>query len=204
MTEQGGRWPNSPRARCKAHRKSGRQCQAYPVKGTDVCTVHGGSAPQVRRRGAVVAELTDWGVNDEHVDPGEQLLRLIAQSARRAAYYGHLLERAHAGDLQPVYLVGKGVSALIGQKTLSKDDGTTIELGEFVRGLVELEERERDRCAKWCGMAVAAGLEARRVALEERTAAALERALIGALEAAGLGERLHELLPAIAERLDAA
>jgi hypothetical protein len=42
------------------------------------------------------------------------------------------------------------------------------------------------------------------VALEEHTAATLERALIGALEAAGLGERLHELLPAIAERLDAA
>jgi hypothetical protein len=35
--------------KCSAHRTDGAECQAYAIKGSNVCRVHGGSAPQVRR-----------------------------------------------------------------------------------------------------------------------------------------------------------
>lgn len=44
--------PHDPR-RCTGHAKrSGRQCQSYPLAGGTVCRKHGGSAPQVRAANA--------------------------------------------------------------------------------------------------------------------------------------------------------
>lgn len=65
------------------------------MRGAAVCGVHGGRAPQVRARALVRAEVSSWGLTDEHVDPGETLLRLVSQSARRANLYAGLLERAY-------------------------------------------------------------------------------------------------------------
>ena len=39
-------------SQCSAHRKGGGECRAQAVSGTNVCRVHGGNAPQVRRRAA--------------------------------------------------------------------------------------------------------------------------------------------------------
>ena len=39
-------------SQCTAHRKGGGECRAQAVAGTNVCRVHGGNAPQVRRRAA--------------------------------------------------------------------------------------------------------------------------------------------------------
>lgn len=38
--------------RCNATNKRGKPCGAWAVRGTAVCKVHGGMAPQVRRKGA--------------------------------------------------------------------------------------------------------------------------------------------------------
>jgi hypothetical protein len=39
-----------PAVRCRAHStRTGKPCQKYAIKGGAVCTVHGGSAPQVIR-----------------------------------------------------------------------------------------------------------------------------------------------------------
>ena len=38
--------------KCKAHRQDGQPCQAWAIRGATVCRVHGGSAPQVKRKAA--------------------------------------------------------------------------------------------------------------------------------------------------------
>jgi hypothetical protein len=43
----------------------------------------------------VVLELAKWGLEDSTVDPGEVLLRLVAQSAARCELYGRLLGEAY-------------------------------------------------------------------------------------------------------------
>ena len=36
--------------RCSARRKNGSVCRNYAIRGGNVCRIHGGGAPQVRRR----------------------------------------------------------------------------------------------------------------------------------------------------------
>jgi uncharacterized Zn finger protein (UPF0148 family) len=50
-----GGWRNpvknlTPEQRCKAHKKTGEQCQLPPINGTTVCGSHGGRAPQVKAK----------------------------------------------------------------------------------------------------------------------------------------------------------
>ena len=42
----------SPARRCTALNSSGQQCKKAPIRGGTVCTVHGGSAPQVKAKAA--------------------------------------------------------------------------------------------------------------------------------------------------------
>lgn len=72
-----------------------RPCTKYAIDGGTVCRQHGGSAPQVRAKAQVRAEVMKWGLGDTTVDPGETLLRLVSQSAARADLYARLLEEAY-------------------------------------------------------------------------------------------------------------
>ena len=103
--------------KCQRARSDGNPCGNYAVRGTNLCRKHGGMSKQVRRKAIVRAELSAWGLTDEHVDPGETLLRLVAQSARRAALYSDLLRRAYEDDPSfPDAFAGANVAALIGHK----------------------------------------------------------------------------------------
>jgi hypothetical protein len=117
----------------------------------------------------VRAELTAWGLTDAKVDPGETLLRLVAQSARRAQFYASLLERAYAGDDGvPAELAGAGLRALVGHRHVLGPEGVPVAVAEDLRGLVRLEAEERDRCARFAKLAVDAGIAEREVAARER------------------------------------
>lgn len=43
---------NVERVRCRGHNKDGSQCKASPLRGATVCRMHGGAAPQVRKKAA--------------------------------------------------------------------------------------------------------------------------------------------------------
>ena len=46
--------------RCKARKRDGTPCMRYPLRGTTVCRLHGGSAPQVQRSARLrLLELVD-------------------------------------------------------------------------------------------------------------------------------------------------
>lgn len=167
---------------CHGHKDRQRTvpCRNYPRKGINVCTAHGGNAPQVRVKAAVRAEVLSWGLGDSTVDPGETLLRLVTQSAWRANRYATEIERVvdeADGDLH---------KALIGDTYTVDLDGRAVKTGEYIRAMTRLEAEERDRCANFATKAIAAGLAERQVRLAERQVEVVARALIAAFAEMGL------------------
>jgi hypothetical protein len=184
--------------RCSAISKhSGEQCKRKAIPGGTVCRYHGGNARQVKTKAAIRAEVLNWGLGDTTVDPGEILLRLVTQSAARAGHYSRLLQEAFeaaerlkqahdAGmqveapgdeladtaetarrDLDRIFNTG-GVAALVGNTYGAAKDVGVYVTGEAIRGLADLEAKERERCANFASKAVAAGLAERTVLIAER------------------------------------
>lgn len=216
--------------KCTGHTRNGQPCKRGARTGATVCPAHGGNAPQVRQSALVRAEIINWGLGDTHVDPGEILLRLVSQSAARAELYGRLLAEAYeaaermkaahkAGDLlieavddeedeetqraradlTRIFNTG-GVSALIGSTYASSERGGLYATGEQIRGLAELEAKERDRCANFAAKAVAAGLAKRQVELAERQGQMILTILTGVFDELGLSDRQLEIAPAVIRR----
>lgn len=81
---------------CTRRRSDGEPCQAQAISGTDSCRVHSGRPLALHKaKGAVVVELSKWGITDKTLDPGTVLLQLMTQSFTRAKLYGQLLEEAY-------------------------------------------------------------------------------------------------------------
>lgn len=156
--------------KCRGHKPDGSPCGAYAITGAQVCKAHGGRPKQTRAKAAVRAELAAWGLADTTEDPGEVLLRLVTQAARRAAEYADLLQqqyhKADSGD--PTTSLPSRIAVLIGHKFALDREGTPFPVEEAIRGLVELEGQERDRCARFCKLALDAGIAERQVRLAER------------------------------------
>lgn len=141
--------------KCAGRRSDGNPCGNPPIRGATVCRSHGGAAPQVRAKAAVRAEVQAWGLLAADVDPGEQLLRLIAQSAARVERY--------AAELEALVAESPSLRAALVAQAWGEFGPT----GEYIRGLVRLESEERDRLASFCIKAVAAGLAERQVRVSE-------------------------------------
>lgn len=177
--------PRDPRRRaheCRATIRSGprkgEKCRAYAVHGSTCCRAHLRN-PQARALAAVRAEVDQWVPGDIVDDPGELLLRLVTQSARRADMLARRLATAvddAGGDL---------AAAMVGDTMVTTAEGDTVKVGEYVRGLAQLEAAERDRAHRFAEKAVAAGLAERQVRLAEQR-----------------GGMLAEVLAAVLERLD--
>ena len=145
-----------------------------------MCPSHGGNAPQVRRRAAVRAELESWGLDAVTVDPGETLLRLLSQSAARAERYAAALQRL----VDEQGLEG----ALVGDTLVIDNEGTSRKVGEYVRGLAQIESQERDRAANFAQLAIKAGLAERQVRVAERQTELVEQALAATLSDLGMSD----------------
>jgi len=183
-----------------------KTCGAYAVHGATVCASHGGKAPQIARKAAVRAELASWGLTDSTEDPGEVLLRLVTQSAHRAAFYADLLDQQYTlADTEPHAPADlpSGIHALIGHKYgAAGKDGDIFEVEEAIRGLVMLEALERDRCARFAKTALDAGIAERQVRLAERQGALIAdvlRAVMGDAEL-GLTPEQRKAMPHAARR----
>jgi hypothetical protein len=188
--------------KCTGHTSAGRDCRNDAIKGATVCHKHGGSAPHVRRNAAVRAELLSWGLNDSTEDPGEVLLRLVTQSAHRAAFYADLLEQQYEST-EETTLLPAGVAALIGHKIgAAGKDGVLYEAEEAIRGLVQLEAMERDRCARFAKTAIDAGIAERQVTLAERQGALIADVLRAVLAdpELGLSAEQRKAVPNVARR----
>lgn len=179
-----------------SQRCNSENCKAWAMKGGTVCRVHGGSAPQVKAKAAVRAELMQWRIGDALDDPAETMLRLITQSRRRADALADELEQL----ISETPLLR---DALVGEIIVSTEDGkSTYKAGEYIRGLAQLEAQERDRLAGFCAKAIAAGLAERMVRMHEKQVELAHLALVAGLDAAGIvGEQRRAVLSGAARHL---
>ncbi len=171
---------------CTATRVDGKRCTASAIRGGLVCRMHGGAAPQIRAKAAVRAEVLSWGLGDATDDPGETLLRLLTQSRQRAELLAAEVDRKVAAgraewgeefDLERI---------LVGATFVAAGEDA-VKSGEYIRGLVQLEAQERDRCAGFAAKAIAAGLAERQVRLAERQGEMIAAVLSAVMADAALG-----------------
>jgi hypothetical protein len=217
-----------PVVQCRATSRAGKQCKNKAIPGGAVCRFHGGASPHVASKAAVRAEVMNWGLGDTAVDPGEVLLRLVTQSAARAETYARLLQEAFdaaerlkqaheeganvealgdenadtaetARDLDRIFNTG-GVAALVGNTYGAAKDVGVYVTGEAIRGLADLEAKERERCANFASKAVAAGLNERMVRLAERQGELLAQVIRGVLDELGLSAEQKQLAPKVVRR----
>jgi hypothetical protein len=217
-----------PVVQCRATSRAGKQCKNKAIPGGAVCRFHGGASPHVASKAAVRAEVMNWGLGDTAVDPGEVLLRLVTQSAARAETYARLLQEAFdaaerlkqaheeganvealgdenadtaetARDLDRIFNTG-GVAALVGNTYGAAKDVGVYVTGEAIRGLADLEAKERERCANFASKAVAAGLNERMVRLAERQGELLAQVIRGDLDELGLSAEQKQLAPEVVRR----
>jgi hypothetical protein len=217
-----------PVVQCRATSRAGKRCKNKAIPGGAVCRFHGGASPHVASKAAVRAEVMNWGLGDTAVDPGEVLLRLVTQSAARAETYARLLQEAFdaaerlkqaheeganvealgdenadtaetARDLDRIFNTG-GVAALVGNTYGAAKDVGVYVTGEAIRGLADLEAKERERCANFASKAVAAGLNERMVRLAERQGELLAQVIRGVLDELGLSAEQKQLAPEVVRR----
>lgn len=185
---------------CTGHRTNGQLCNGFALNGSDKCRNHLPN-PAARKKAMVRAELASWGLGDTKVDPGEVLLRLVSQSAARAAFYASLLEeqyqRADQGDDETT--LPKRIAVLVGRTFALNRDGQPVPISEAIRALVQLEGEERDRCCRFAEKAVAAGLLERQVRLAEAQGALIADVLRAVLGDPRLGLSVDQqgLVPAL-------
>lgn len=182
-------------ATCSGTNRQGNPCSLNAIPGGVVCWRHGGKAPQVKAKAAVRVELLSWGVDQDAVDPGETLLKLVTQSWYRATDLKNEMNRVigEADNLR---------DALIGDAWVGTEDGGAVQSGDYLRGLTILEAQERERCARWSTQAIAAGLAERTVRLAERQGALIAELLRAVMNdpQLGLTEDQRRALPDVAER----
>ncbi|MCW2901562.1 MAG: hypothetical protein JWO67_3827 [Streptosporangiaceae bacterium] len=184
---------------CVATKRNGESCGNKAIHGATVCRAHGGATRHVRQAAAVRADFMRWGLDAQQVDPGETLLALVSQSAARVAKYAaevaEFIQEAEDRGI-PVR------KALVGDVWTTDESGEAQKQGEYLRGLVQLENSERDRCAGFCKTAIAAGLAERTVRLAERQGELLAEVLRRVMRdpALGLSTAQRELVPTLAER----
>lgn len=150
------------------------------MRGSDVCWVHGGAAPQVRAAGErreAVAEIRRELATLEpaEVDPITALLQQIALAHAWERYL-----RAEVAELDRLYYLAKRVGV--------DEDGDQVAVHEAKpHVLVGLWNQERDRLAKFAKLAVDAGLEQRQVELFEAQGALIADVIRRVLDDAELG-----------------
>lgn len=195
---------------CTAHIKrgdrKGQPCLQYPKDGLTVCRVHGGGAPQVRAAGerraeqdriaTKVGELLDQvAVHDQH--PIDGLLEAVHRTGNIARILATL---ANDLDLRPQLGVDEHGNVSLGDAIYGPDhnlDGRPHVLMDMLRVWTELH-------AKACKLALDAGIDERRLQLEETELDELQQAVMVGLAAADLtADQQAAFLQAFAGRLRA-
>ena len=153
---------------CRKRRSDNEPCQAQAVSGTDACRVHAGRPlAEQKARGQVIVTLREWGADDIPEEPGLLLMKLMTVTEWRRQAYATEINRV----LAAAGLDGNLSDALIGDTIVVDKDGEPHKVGEYVRGIVQLEAQERERAALLAVKVLAANVQERLTRVQEQTAA---------------------------------
>jgi hypothetical protein len=105
----------------------------------------------------------------EAFDAAERLKQAHEEGANIKALGDENADTAETArrDLDRIFNTG-GVAALVGNTYGAAKDVGVYVTGEAIRGLADLEAKERERCANFATKAIAAGLAERTVRIAER------------------------------------
>ena len=190
--------------RCTAHTTSGRPCRNPPIKGTTVCRVHGGSAPQVRKAAARRAAQLDAHQAAERMlaeagvdaDPIEHLVDSLRRTAALAIVYGQMVADLDHATTQDDTGQPRGTLGYR-EAPKSSNDELRVEANDRLLGLdrhgaatlhpfVVEYHRLLEVRAKLAKMAIDAGVEERRVQIAEEQGQVIVQVLRATLEDLGV------------------
>ena len=215
--------PRQEPVKCKARKQDGTRCGAWPIRGAEVCRVHGGRAPQVKA--AAARRLAEQAAQQAvrtlglpvDISPTEALLEEVRWTAGHVAWLrSRVQELAEEPTHRRVSFDGEDEDLLEtpGQrgaltwgttkvKTGGDDAGTTQEAKPSI--WYELYARKRTHLIKVCDAAIRAGVEERRVRLAEQQGDLLALAIRRILEAFGLADdpRVPEVVPGVLREIGA-
>ncbi len=164
--------------KCKAKRTDGEPCKAWPIKGAEVCRVHGGRAPQVKaaakRRvalGEAQEELNRLGVPIE-VDTAEAMLQMVYEAAGNVAFLRKRIQQLEQGGrLTGDFDADDVVSALGEEENRRPSIAGRVDPKNW-KGephvLVTMYNEERERLVRWSKSCREAKVDEYRVALEHK------------------------------------
>lgn len=176
-----------------------RDCHRWPRPSQEICPAHGGNAPLVRAKGIeraraqqIRAMCDEIGLSRD-VDPGEGLMELVREAAGNVEFYRSLIQ-----DMPVHPAVGDAVTTTVDSSLYGPTyHQSGIPTGEAKRNiLLVMYDDERDRFAKYCDMALKAGVEERRVRLAESDAREFFDGIGEAIKAAELTPEQTEVFRA--------
>lgn len=162
----------STKPRCGRKTRSGAPCTQFPVEGTTVCRMHGGTAPQVRAAAArnVVAAKIEGAVKSGKLDlssaaPVGDPLRELQALAGRAVLWEELIREKV--DLERL--------------RYASEIGT-----EQIRGEIQIWMQAMRQVESLLGLIAKLKIDERLIAIEEGKAQMIMRAISAALRSAGV------------------
>lgn len=169
--------------KCQKHRTDGQPCGGNAINGRDACPAHvGEKLDKAKAKGAIVVALRRWGVDDLPEEPNLLALKLMSVTEwRRQDYEAEMLRIAAESGL-PLS------EAIVGDSIVIDKDGSPHKVGEYIRGIVDQEFRERKLAADLAFKVLAAGVQERMTRLAEGHAALVADAIRAVLTDLG-----HEL-----------
>lgn len=199
-------------------------CESWPVKGTPVCRMHGGSAKQVKRAAAVRAAKVEAIAEAERMvaragveaDPLEHLLESLYRAAALVEVWGRMVADI---DAQAAREMGENVRGELGYVEVDDEDShdvLRVEAKDRLMGLNHKGEasvhpyvieynQALDRRAKFAKMCLDAGVAERQIKLAEEQAQMIASVINGILSDLGvkrtatvnevIAKQLRELTP---------
>ena len=159
--------------KCAAKRSDGKPCERWPVKGSTVCPSHGGRAPQVKA--AAKRRLTTERIQKQlrrlgepiTVDPITAILDRIHAKAAEVAWYRQQIDQLTTDrDLVWGTTKTKGTSNALGGSNEVIEEAT-------INLWLRLYHDAENQLVQFAKIALDAGVDERRVKLEERAATQL-------------------------------
>lgn len=182
---------------CGARKRNGEQCRAKPITGGTRCGKHGGAAPQVQAKARErVIEQNARGILGR-IDPEapvenpvETLIKLIQAKSAEVGWLRSKVQELDENELTwglIEHREGQGPEGPIDVQTRRAEQNIWWKL---------LREAE-NQLASWAAMAIKAGVEERRIRLEESQGQLVSQVIRTILDALNLTPTQAQLVPTI-------